>query len=102
MMGDIETCPISTDELTVQVAHDRCERPYLALTDDEGNEIATVSATVDQTTGILVIEFDQSGDCGARFEVVEHAGYTPNKIIWRTGYTAASSPISPGESRSVQ
>lgn len=100
-MGDIEISPTSTDELTVQVVHDRFERPYLALTDDEGNEIAAVSATVDQA-GILVIEFDQYGDCGARFEVVEHAGYTPNKTIWRTGYTATSGPISLGKSRSVQ
>jgi len=74
----------STDEKTVQVARDRRNRPYLAVTNDEGEEVAAVFVAVDERTGVIAVAFDQYRDCTAQFEVVEHAGATPNNIVWRT------------------
>ncbi|TEA09083.1 hypothetical protein [Mycobacteroides salmoniphilum] len=75
---------ISTDELIVQVAHTRSNRPYLSVTDDEGNEIAAVSVAVDKRTNVVAIELDEHGDCSARLEVVEHPNCLPNKVVWRS------------------
>ncbi|RIS64217.1 hypothetical protein D2E70_25430 [Mycobacteroides abscessus] len=80
---DMDDSPISTDELSIQVAHTRSNRPYLSVADDEGHEVAAVDVVVDEKTGVIAIRFDQYTDCSARFEVVEN-GIIPNKLIWRS------------------
>lgn len=77
--------PASTDELTVRAARNRRDQPYLAVTDDEGNELAAVLVEVTET-GAIAIKFDQYRDCPARFEIVtlaSHSGY-PNEVVWRS------------------
>ncbi|MBN7567084.1 hypothetical protein ACM0AZ_24955 [Mycobacteroides abscessus subsp. massiliense] len=58
----------------VQVAHTRGNQPYLAVTNDEGAEVATVHLKVDPASGEIAIVFNQYADRPARFVVVDPVG----------------------------